>query len=217
MQRFAKKKLHTIIETLAAINADIFVLTETHSAIQLSHNGHYTSISTDSLPAEFDGIHYNVGETRVSILTRYPIIAQHATFDSYTAVCADIATPFGVLTVHGSIVGVFGNRQPRFDHDLQSYIADAEKIFPGRHICSAGDFNVTFSGQPWPSRKARQMFLDTFTRYKLTNTTAEIVDAVDHLVFTNDFLHDKRVSVETWNTDKTLSDHAGYVIMLSLK
>jgi hypothetical protein len=45
-------------------------------------------------------------------------------------VFADIETPFGLLTVYGSIIGVFGNRKPRFDNDLYGQMTPAEKIRP---------------------------------------------------------------------------------------
>ena len=114
LQRLDKRKNQLVLDKLVDINADILVLTETNSIIQLDN---YTCISTDLLPTDFDDIKYNVGENRVSILTKYKAKTRHKTFDSYTAVCSDIETPFGLLTVYGSIIGVFANRQPRFDND----------------------------------------------------------------------------------------------------
>lgn len=81
----------------------------------------------------------------------------------------DIETPFGLLNVYGSIIGVFANRQPCFDNDLNGQLTDFEKIFPGRPVCFAGDLNVTFSGRPWPSYKARQTIVDAFINYGMTN------------------------------------------------
>jgi exonuclease III len=211
VQRLDKRKNHLILEKLAEINADIVVLTETN-AIILPDN--YTCIATDLLPADFDNTNYKVGENRVSILTKYKTTTRHTTFDRFTTVCTDIETPFGLLTVYGSIIGVFANRQPRFDNDLYGQLADFEKIFPGRQVCFAGDLNVTFSGRPWPSKKARQTLLDAFEKFKLTNTTAKIADTVDHIVLSNDFLQSKHIKIETWNTDKKLSDHVGYVLSL---
>jgi hypothetical protein len=149
-------------------------------------------------------------------LTKYKTTTQHKTFDSYTAVCADVETPYGLLTVYGSIIGVFANRQPRLDEDLNGHLADFEKIFPGRQVCMAGDLNVTFSGRPWPSNKARQTLSDAFKTHKLTNTTADIADTVDHIILSNDFLEDKHIEIETWNTDKKLSDHVGHMVTFTV-
>ena len=212
LERLIKRKKQLVLDKLAEINADILVLTETNSIIQLEN---YTCISTDSLPTEFDNIKYADGENRVSILTKYKATTLHTTFDSFTTVCTDIETPFGLLTVYGSIIGVFANRQPRFDNDLNGQIKDFEKIFPGRQVCFAGDLNVTFSGRPYPSNKARQILLDSFDKFGLTNTTANIVDTVDHIVLSNNFLENKHLEIETLNTDKKLSDHVGHLLTLT--
>lgn len=212
IQRLEKRRNQLIVDQLALINADILVLTETNSIIQPEP---YYCISTEPLPADFDQVKYHPGENRVSILTKYPIITRHETYDPFTTVCADIETPFGLLTVYGSIIGVFGNRQPRFDNDLYGQILDFEKIFPGRQVCLAGDLNITFSGRPWPGRKARQTLAHAFDKFGLTNTTSNIPDTVDHIVLSKDFLINKQVETETWNKKKALSDHVGHVVRLT--
>ena len=212
LQRLDKRKNQLILEKLAEINAEILVLTETNSVIQLEN---YVCISTDLLPKDLDGIKYKVGENRVSILTKYKAATRHKTFDNFTTVCTDIETPFGLLTVYGTIIGVFANRQPRFDNDLYGQLEDYEKIFQGRQVCIAGDFNVTFSGRAYPSHKARQTQIETFKNFGLTNTTAAIVDNIDHIVFSNDFLKSKQIDIETWNADKKLSDHIGHCLTLT--
>lgn len=212
LQRLDKRKNQLIIEKLSEINAEILVLTETNSVIQLEN---YVCISTDLLPRDFDGIKYNVGENRVSILTKYKAATRHKTFDNFTTVCTDLKTPFGLLTVYGTIIGVFANRQPRFDNDLCGQLEDYEKIFQGRQVCIAGDFNVTFSGRAYPSHKARQILIETFKNFGLTNTTAAIADNIDHIVFSNDFLKSKQIDIETWNADKKLSDHIGHCLTLT--
>ena len=212
LERLDKRKNEQILEKLININADILVLTETNSIIQLDG---YECISTEQLPRDFDGIKYDIGENRVSILTKYTTSTQHITYDSYTTICTDIQTPFGLLTVYGSIIGVFGNRQPRFDNDLNGQLSDFQKIFPERKVCLAGDLNVTFSGRPWPGNKAKQTLMDAFKTYGLTNTTANIADTVDHIVLSNDFLENKHVEIETWNHDKKLSDHVGHLLTLT--
>lgn len=211
LQRLQKRKNNLILEKLVENDADILILTETNTAIQLDN---YKSISTELLPTDFDGIKYKAGEIRVSILTKYNIAARHDTFDKFTTVCIDLETPFGLLTVYGSIIGVFGNRQPRFDDDLNGQLSDFENLFPGRQVCFAGDLNTTFSGRPWPSNKARQILNDVFEEFKLTNTTVNIEDTVDHIVLSNDFLKNKVMQIETWNEDKKLSDHVGHMITL---
>lgn len=212
LERLDKRKTQQILEKLGEIDADILVLTETNSIIQLES---YNCISTEPLPTEFDNIKYKVGENRVSILTKYKAITQHETFDKFTTVCTDIETPFGLLTVYGSIIGIFGNSQPRFDNDLIGQLSDFGKIFPSRRVCFAGDLNTTFSGRPWPSKKARQTLVDAFKTYQLTNTTEKIVNTVDHIVLSNDFLACKHLEIVTWNEDKKLSDHEGHLLSIT--
>jgi exonuclease III len=212
LERLIKRKNQLVLKKLADINADILVLTETNSIIQLDN---FTCISTDLLPTDFDNIKYAAGENRVSILTKYKATTRHKTFDSFTTVCTDIKTPFGLLTVYGTIIGVFANRQPRFDNDLKGQLGDFENIFPGRQVCFAGDLNVTFTGRPWPSNKARQTLVEAFDKFGLINTTANIADSVDHIVLSKDFLENKHLEMETWNNDKKLSDHVGNLLTLT--
>jgi hypothetical protein len=212
LERLIKKKNHQILEKLNEINADILVLTETSSKIQIEN---YNFVSTEPLPNFFDNIKYDNGENRVSIFTKYKILTQYKTFDNYTTVCADIETPKGRLTVYGSIIGVFGNRQPRFDNDLNGHLTDFERIISNKMFCLAGDLNVTFSGRPWPSIKARDTLLNTFQKYNLTNTTSYIDNNVDQIVLSNEYLSDKHLQIETWNIDKTLSDHVGHLLILT--
>jgi len=204
-------KKQVIIDKLIDIDADILILTETSSIIKLDN---YSCVSTEHLPAFFDNINYKTGENRVSILTKYKTVNRHETFDSYTTVCSDIETPWGMLTVYGSIIGVFGNQQPRFDNDLYGQLADFERLFPDRQVCLAGDLNTTFSGRPWPSKKARKTLFDSFEKFGLTNTTGSIQDTVDHIVLSTSFVENKQIEIETWNQDKKLSDHVGHIITL---
>ena len=211
LERLKKRKRQLIIDKLIEIDSDILILTETDSSIQLDN---YICISTELLPLGFDNTDYKFGENRVSILTRYKTTNRHETYDSYTTVCSDIETPLGTLTVYGSIIGVFGNKQPRFDKDLYGQLADIERLFANRQICFAGDLNTTFSGRVWPSKKARQMLIDSFEKYKLSNTTASIQDTVDHIVLSTRFIENRQLEIETWNQDKKLSDHVGHLLTL---
>ena len=209
--RPTNSKKQAIIDKLTEIDADIIILTETSSIIELDN---YNCISTELLPAGFDNIDYKAGENRVSILTKFKTAKRYDTFDRYSTVCSDIETPWGILTVYGSIIGVFANKQPRFDNDLYGQLADFERLFINRQVCFAGDLNTTFSGQPWPSKKARQMLNESFGKFELTNTTATIQDTVDHIVLSTSFIKNKEIEIETWNQNKKLSDHVGHLIIL---
>jgi hypothetical protein len=98
--------------------------------------------------------------------------------------------------------------------DLYGQLTDLERLFANRQICFAGDLNTTFSGQVWPSKKARQMLIDAFGKYKLSNTTASIQGTVDHIVLSTSFIENRQLEIETWNQDKKLSDHVGHLLTL---
>lgn len=211
LERLIKNKNQVILDELIEIDADILILTETNSQIHLDN---YNCISTEKLPPLFDGIKYKIGENRTIIWTKYKTTTQHKTFDNFTSVCTDIETPFGLLTVYATIIGVFGGKNQRFENDLQGQLNDFERIFIDKQICISGDFNITFSGYVYPSYKAREQLNTIFNKFQLTNTTATIADNIDHIVLSTDFLKDRKQSIEIWNTDKKLSDHFGICLTI---
>lgn len=212
IERLKRNKDQLILEKLSEIDADILILTETSSKINLGKE--YSFISTKALPPDFDGINYRNGENRVTIWTKFRIIALHDTYDTYTSVCADIETPIGLLTVYGTIMGVFGGKGARFESDLQEQLADIEKISVRNNFCIAGDLNVTFSGYAYPSHKARLILTEKFNTLSLINTTASIEDSVDHIILSHNILNDREVKISTWNTVKELSDHIGICVTI---
>jgi exonuclease III len=212
LQRLERDRQNRIIQILEELNADILILTETNLNMQL--RGYY-QYATEALPAFFDGISYATGEKRVSILSRYPALLKHKTYDEYTTVCVDLDTPAGILTVYGVLIGVFGNRQPRFNEDLRGHLQDFDSIFPGKQVCLAGDFNVTFSGRVWPGKAAREMLAGAFETFDLVNTTGHISDTVDHIVLSRHITENRKIQIDTWNIDKKLSDHHGHRIHIA--
>ena len=213
LQRLDKNKTGTILEKLSEIDADIFVLTETNTCIRLDN---YNSISTIVLPTRYDGINYKAGEVRVSILSKFDAVSRHKTFDEYTAVNVDLETPLGLLSVYGTIIGVFGHRQPRFDLDLAGQINDLEKMQYDNNICLTGDFNTMFGEYVYPSDKARKTLIKAFENFGLSNLTAAVTNNVDHILLSHQYLKNKCVeNVEIWNEDKKLSDHIGIALTVS--
>ena len=210
LERLTKNKNQLILAKLNEFDADILILTETSSKINLGES--YSSISTKLLPENYDGIDYKNGENRVTIWTKYKIKAHHKTCDEFTNVCAEIETPLGLLTLYATIIGVFGGKGERFKNDLKNQINDFEKLLINKQVCIAGDFNVMFSGYAYPSHLARQTLNDVFDKLELTNTTKDIKDNVDHIVVSKNFLMGEPL---TWNEDKKLSDHIGICISIT--
>jgi hypothetical protein len=214
--RPSQSKSQLISDKLNELNGDVLILTETDSKVRPS--GDYTLVASEHLPQDFDGdlrVTYKSDENRTSIWTKYPVIKTHQTYDAFTSVCTEIRTPFGDLTIYATIIGVFNGLRPRFRHDLERQLLDFEAIFLGKQVAIVGDYNISFKGRAYPSNAARQTLNETFKKYAITNVTAEIADAVDHVAISSKFIENRSVAIETWNLDKKLSDHIGISVTLA--
>ncbi|KAF2518919.1 endonuclease/exonuclease/phosphatase family protein [Flavobacterium salilacus subsp. salilacus] len=206
------KDADKIQDAINQFDADIIVLTETCSILNAMTN--YNIVASSTLPEYFDVIKYKKGENRTSIWTKYNIVKEITTYDNYTNVSAVLETDLGLLIVYGTIVGVFGGIGKRFETDLSGTLNDLNKLDSEKAICIAGDLNTYFSGYAYPSHKARAIFNDAFKKMGLINLTAEVKDNVDHIVISQLFLKDRKIEIETFNNDKSLSDHIGICITI---
>lgn len=140
------------LEMLHEINADLWVLTETHSAIALEG---YHYLATPAQP----GYHME-GESLASIWSRWPIRRSIPTFDPYFAICAEIDSPCGPLLVFGTVItyandrGIDGKSRRWEEHrkSIDAHAADWQRLretYPDHLICVAGDFNQSRDGSNW--------------------------------------------------------------------
>ena len=206
-----------ILQKLKELNGDIVILTETNASINLGTD--YQLVSTPALPDGHDTFKYSVAkkENRSSIWSKYPILRTYPTCDEFTSVCADIETPFGVLTVYATIIGVDGGNKMFFNRDLNGQLSDFERLFPEKQVCLVGDFNITFTGRRYPSELTREKMNDMFETYSLNNLTSSIDGCVDHIALGKEFLIAKHVkNGEVWNEDKSISDHFGVSISITV-
>lgn len=194
------------LDTLTSPDPDIIILTETNSIINLGSQ--YNSISTTPLPQLYENIKYQPGENRVTIYSKYPIIQQIQTADSYSSVCAEIASPFGPLIIYGTIIGSLGGMLDPFKSDLEKQTADLMQISQLGNICFCGDLNISFSGRPYPSKIVQHKVSDLFDQLSLTNQTKDFNDSALHAVFSNSFLENKKVKKEIQHFDKKITDHS---------
>ena len=72
VERLQKNKNEEIKSKLYEFGADIIVLTETSSILNLVEN--YNCVSTETLTENYDNVNYKVGENRTTIWTKYKII-----------------------------------------------------------------------------------------------------------------------------------------------
>ena len=213
LERLKRNKNEVILSKLSELNADILILTETDSQINLGER--YSSISTQNLFNGYDGIAYKNTENRTTVWTKYKIEKQLKTYDNYTSVCVEIQTPLGLLTVYGTIIGVFGGKDKRFQNDMKLQSLDFENL--SGNICIAGDFNIALSGFAYPSNKARDEINQTFESLNLKCLTSEILDNVDHIAISKSYIQNRKANIEIWNEDKELSDHIGICITLEIR
>lgn len=140
------------IEKIHEINADLWVLTETHSAIALDG---YACLATSSQP----GYHTD-GESFAAIWSRWPIRRAIPTFDPYFSVCAEVDSPAGPMLIFGTIITYANNPGPggkarRWEEHRKSIAAHAadwrrlREEFPNHLLCVAGDFNQSRDGSGW--------------------------------------------------------------------
>lgn len=205
-----KKKQETIREILLSYDADIYILTETHEQLHLGEG--YQCVMSKTLYQGHDKVDYKAGECRTQIFTKYNIIAQKETFDEYNTLHIIVETPQGPLTIYGGIIGIDGGTTESFTRDLKGVLSDWSALDKEDTICLAGDFNTILQGHRWPSIDAVESLSDIFKKLQLTNLTLGIPLSVDHIVLSNSLLLKQKLSLETWNADKKLSDHIGICV-----
>jgi endonuclease/exonuclease/phosphatase family metal-dependent hydrolase len=193
-----------IVDLIEKINPDIFFLTETNSSIQFQNYFYRHSLA---LPVIHDGQDYKNGENRVSIFSRFEIENTIETYDVYTAICCGINSPLGALTLYGSIIGSLGGRGQLFDKDLLLQKTEIEKLAKSGRLIYAGDFNISFSGLPYPSKKVVQEMMDFFNLNSLGITTSENNDSAIHIVMSNEILNGRVAKREMIAIDRKISDH----------
>jgi endonuclease/exonuclease/phosphatase family metal-dependent hydrolase len=199
-----KDNLTSISEICGQVAADIFVLTETDTRLNL---GYETCIQT--LPLT-DTALYKSTERRVEICSNYELVGRHETFDSRTAVCAELMTERDNLLVYGVVIGIYGNRHDNFKTDLPHIIADIDRFAAdGKPLCVLGDFNCTFMDNYYYTKTGRAALEDMLSRNKLELLTRNQPECIDHIAVSQSFIGTAVVTTDEWNHDKKLSDHKG--------
>lgn len=216
------------IEKIREIDADLWVLTETHSAITLDG---YASLASPSQPD-----YHSDGESFATIWSRWPIRGAVPTFDPYFAVCAEVDSPAGPMLVFGTIItyandrGPHGNSRRWEEHrkSIDSHAADWRRLrgkFPGYLFCLAGDFNQSRDGSGWyedaESLEKLSLALDQSSLQCVTeldmraNGLLQSRATVDHICLSQS-LATRVLSVDAWEgtsgDGRKMSDHNGVVV-----
>lgn len=200
-----------ILEEINKQNFDVLVLTEYNESIKpLGFN--YFVLTNSLMHVNTDN--YKKTERRVAIFSKYPILNRFQTFNKYTACCVELATDYGNLVVYGTIIGVYGNRNQNFKDDLQKQIIDIKEISTKKSICVVGDYNMSFSDNYYYTKSGRETIIDSFQEFKIKNLTSDLKKNIDHISISENFINEFEINVETWNSDKKLSDHIGVLVEL---
>lgn len=141
------------------VKADILVLTETDSRLELDFPNRYSTPSAKEVMPDM----YAQTENRVSIFSNFPIVRTIETYDKYTAGCVELETNRGKLIVYGTIMGIFGNREKSYKMDIRKQIEDIKMISAQGNICVAGDYNCSFSDNYYFTKEGRESITEAFS------------------------------------------------------
>lgn len=207
-----KRRLEEIISCCMSVHADILVLTETDTRINLPYS---RSFHTSPL-TECGNDYYLSTERRVSIYTRYACVHQHQTYDDKTALCVELNTEIGDLLVYGTIIGIHGNRRPSFKRVLDCQLEDYRRLSSlGNGFCICGDYNCSFSDNYYYTKESRRILLETFSDCGIKLLTEGQSECIDHIAVSSYLTEGSNIGVVEWNLDKSLSDHKGIAVSFS--
>ena len=208
----SKNNLISIAECIRKIDADILVLTEYNSILELPFYDY--KITTEPLPES--PYHYKETERRVAIFSKFPIKKRFKTYDSQTSCCVELETNFGNLIIYGTVVGIIGNTDPNFKTDLLKQTEDINTISKLGNFCYAGDLNISFSDNYYFTKFGREILVDCFKTNQLLNLTESLSENIDHIVLTESFANRFICEISERNGDKKLSDHKGVCLNLKI-
>ncbi len=205
-----------IIDNIKKIDADVLILTETNSSINLGESCHCYPTGPSARNISRKDASYGSGENQVTIWSKEPAIKTYETYDSFSSVCVCIDTPRGALNVYGTVIGYRGNRHPAFNTDLEKQIGDWRELRKLGNLCIAGDFNITFSDNYYYTKVGRRRLNECFDELELRNLTGSTAENIDHIVLSDSFLEDVSPISGEWNKPKDLkiSDHMGVWVTL---
>lgn len=224
----ARSKNLLRIEKIREIDADVWVLTETSSAIALDG---YVSLASETQPG-----YHSTGESFATIWSRWPIRRKLPTFDPFFSVCAEVDSPAGPMIVFGTIItyandkGSDGTARRWEEHRKSIGLHGADWLrlrqeFPSHLFCIAGDFNQSRDGSGWyEDAESVKMLSAVLDRSDLQCVTEDDMRArghlqsrasIDHICLSKS-LAMQGVTVGAWEgttaDGSQMSDHNGVVI-----
>ena len=222
-------------EQINKIGADVLILTETCSDVELSDL--YAS-SASSNPNRYQK-HYS------AIWSHWPLLQRFETYDDETATCVRVESPFGDLLIYGTILTYAGDKGPEGSsgHWIEHHNEIAkqgedwtriQKLTQGIPFIVAGDFNQARDGRgQYHSSKSIELLNSQLQRNSLACLTDEDFGEngklrpdprkgycrhnIDHICVTKGAFQIEKVGAWDHFTDiQELSDHNGVFVDLDL-
>jgi len=219
------------LEKIREINADIWILTESHEVIDLSGTHHGAATKPSARKPR-------PGEYCAAVWSRWPILRRIDTADPTEAVCVEVEHPDGPLLVYGSIIpwdgckGPDGNSPKWEEHYryIEWHGRDWLRLrheFPDHPLITGGDYNQNRDGARWyGTRKGRDMLTGALEDAGLRCVTEEDFvktgklqkrHTVDQICM-DLLLAEKIELVGAWERERSdglrLSDHSGIYVDL---
>lgn len=227
-----------IREKMSDVDADIWILTETHDDVEPpvtpSTQEHYTASRSAPRPKT------EAGERWVTIWSRLPVLRQHTTSDPVRTAATTVELRDGTpLLVYGTVLPWRGDAWN--DHPSKGAVAYKAALadqaddwrclqaaFRDAALCVAGDFNQDLSDKHYYwSKAARTALADCLSTADLVALTGAESDPVaaasngqkrciDHICLSRALAG--RARSEAWSPrihERDVSDHYGVAITLS--
>jgi hypothetical protein len=212
------------LDAIRQLNADLWVLTETHTSVALKG---YSSVASRPDPT-----YHSADESCAAIWSRWPL-RQIETADPILTVCGELAPPHGAakLLVYGTIItyggdGVKEGAKPwaRHREAVRSQTVEWKKLrdqYPDHLFCVAGDFNENLDGTRWYGvRDAKEGIRKGLAAADLRCATDVDLRArgmtratVDHICLSSNF--GGSIKMDAWEgtvSGVKLSDHNGVLV-----
>lgn len=239
----ARPRGRRILEKIRQIDADIWILTETHDAIAPGPD--YDCVATE--PVTEPPTRHRAGERRTIVWSRLPIVETIAEDMAQRTACARLQTPVGGLIVFGTIIPYSGRDCPPYGalrrweaHYAAIAVQGAawqrlRRQYRDCALCVAGDFNQTRDGRlVYGTRWGRRLLDQALAWSDLHDTTtprfasqatidsqgwqlAQGAQPIDHICLSASWIG-RITAVGAWpGEDESgyLSDHSGVWIDLS--
>jgi len=222
-------RIGACLDKIREIDADLWILTETHELIDLSATHHGAA----SAPSRRKP---RPGESCATVWSRWPILRSIPTSDPTEAVCVEVDHPAGPLLVYGSIIAYAGYKGPDGNspawHEHYRSIGwhgldwkNLRQQFPEHPLVTGGDYNQNRDGARWyGTRKGRDLLTRALEEAGLKCVTEEDFvktgklrerHTVDHLCMDTK-LAKRVVAVTPWERERPdgmrMSDHSGILV-----